>query len=158
MRKKITKTLCLGVLFGIGLGYVFGRFYSYFHPMKDIEGYWAVNHDFNYLTENYHVCSRVSVIGGEVKSSADVYGNDGYVKARRNIAFNVVDVKENIFLGNILSLTIIEDKDRYLDDLLNTPYEVSHPIFYRLNEDMMLIEQSEGHPVNNLRLLTRSDI
>ncbi|WP_145586219.1 hypothetical protein, partial [Yersinia rochesterensis] len=104
------------------------------------------------------VCSRVSIIGREVKSSADVYGSDGYVKARRNIAFNVVDVKANIFIGKILSLTIIEGENRYLDDLLNTPYAVSHPIFYRLNEDMMLIEQSEGHPVNNLRLLTRNDI
>ncbi|AIN18300.1 hypothetical protein CH54_3468 [Yersinia rochesterensis] len=158
MRKKITKILYLGILFSIGLGYVFGRFYSCFHPMKDIEGYWAVNHDFNNLTENYHVCSRVSIIGREVKSSADVYGSDGYVKARRNIAFNVVDVKANIFIGKILSLTIIEGENRYLDDLLNTPYAVSHPIFYRLNEDMMLIEQSEGHPVNNLRLLTRNDI
>ncbi|MFL4558575.1 hypothetical protein ACH19I_18645 [Yersinia kristensenii] len=158
MRKKIMKTLCFGILLGTGLGYVLGRGYSYVHPMKDIEGYWAINHYFNHSTEKYHVCSRVSIIGREVKSSADVYDNDGYVKARRNIAFDVVDVKENIFIGDILSLTIIEDKDRYLDNILNTPYAVSYPIFYRLNENAILIEQSQGHPVNSLRLLTRNEM
>ncbi len=80
----------------------------------------------------------------------------GDVKARRNIMFNVLDVKENIFIGKVLSLSVVDGNDYFLNDFLNTPYTVSYPIFYQLNENTILMEQSQGHPVNSLRLLTRN--
>ncbi|AHM72339.1 hypothetical protein [Yersinia hibernica] len=157
MRKKITQTLCLGIFLGVGGGYGLGCIYAYIHPMKDIEGYWEVNYDFKNVPEIYHVHSRVSVIRRKIDSSADVYDENDCVKARRNIVFNVVDTKKNIFVGKVLSLSVENGKERYLCDFLNTPYAVSHPIFYRLNDNTLLLEQSQGHPVNSLRLLTRID-
>ncbi|HFR4114438.1 TPA: hypothetical protein ACHVKA_002433 [Yersinia enterocolitica] len=155
MQKKIIKKFFLAVLFGVGIGYGFGRFYSYFHPMVGLEGYWEANYDLEHAIGCYHVYSRISILGREINSSADVYDGNGYVKARRNIVFNVVDSKKNIFIGKVLSLSIEGDKDLYLDDFLNTPYAVSYPFFYQLNENTILMEQSQGHPVNSLRLLTR---
>ncbi|QHB33746.1 hypothetical protein F0T03_17305 [Yersinia canariae] len=157
MRKKITKILCLGIFLGAGGGYELGRVYAYIHPMKDIEGYWEVNYDFKHEQEIYHVHSRVSVMKRKISSSADVYDENDNIKARRNIIFNVVDAKKNIFIGKVLSLSIDGGKDRYLYDFLNTPYAVSYPIFYRLSDNTLLTEQSQGHPVNSLRLLSRID-
>lgn len=148
----------LGISLGLILGYGAGRSYYYIHPMSDIEGYWEVNYNFNHLDENYHVYSRVSIIKREINSSADVYDDAGNIKARRNIVFTAVDVNKNIFVGKVLSLSMVNNEDRYLYDFLNTPYSVSHPIFYKLNENTILMEQSQGHPVNNLRLLTRIEI
>lgn len=158
MRKKIIKLTFLGISLGLILGYGAGRSYYYIHPMSDIEGYWEVNYNFNHLDENYHVYSRVSIIKREINSSADVYDDAGNIKARRNIVFTAVDVNKNIFVGKVLSLSMVNNEDRYLYDFLNTPYSVSHPIFYKLNENTILMEQSQGHPVNNLRLLTRIEI
>lgn len=158
MRKKIIKLMFLGISLGLILGYGAGRSYYYIHPMSDIEGYWEVNYNFNHLDENYHVYSRVSIIKREINSSADVYDDAGNIKARRNIVFTAVDVNKNIFVGKVLSLSMVNNEDRYLYDFLNTPYSVSHPIFYKLNENTILMEQSQGHPVNNLRLLTRIEI
>lgn len=158
MRKKIINLMLLSVFLGLILGYGTGRSYHSIHPMSDIEGYWEVNYNFNHLDENYHVYSRVSIIKREINSSADVYDDAGNIKARRNIVFNAVDVNKNIFVGKVLSLSIVNSEDRYLYDFLNTPYSVSHPIFYKLNENTILMEQSQGHPVNNLRLLTRIEI
>lgn len=148
----------LGISLGLILGYGAGRSYYYIHPMSDIEGYWEVNYNFNHLDENYHVYSRVSIIKREINSSADVYDDAGNIKARRNIVFTAVDVNKNIFVGKVLSLSMVNNEDRYLYDFLNTPYSVSHPLFYKLNENTILMEQSQGHPVNNLRLLTRIEI
>ncbi|MEQ9722570.1 hypothetical protein ABQG65_15515 [Yersinia alsatica] len=158
MRKKIIKLMFLGISLGLILGYGAGRSYYYIHPMSDIEGYWEVNYNFNHLDENYHVYSRVSIIKREINSSADVYDDAGNIKARRNIVFTAVDVNKNIFVGKVLSLSMVNNEDRYLYDFLNTPYSVSHPIFYKLNKNTILMEQSQGHPVNNLRLLTRIEI
>lgn len=158
MRKKIIKLMFLGISLGLILGYGAGRSYYYIHPMSDIEGYWEVNYNFNHLDENYHVYSRVSIIKREINSSADVYDDAGNIKARRNIVFTAVDVNKNIFVGKVLSLSMVNNEDRYLYDFLNTPYSVSHPLFYKLNENTILMEQSQGHPVNNLRLLTRIEI
>ncbi|AJJ22229.1 hypothetical protein [Yersinia enterocolitica] len=155
MPKKIIKKMFIAVLFGVGIGYGFGRFYSYFHPMVALEGYWESNYDLEHAIGFYHVYSRISIVGREINSSADVYDGNGYVKARRNIVFNVVDSKKNIFTGKVLSLSIEGDKDLYLNDFLNTPYAVSYPIFHQLNGKTILMEQSQGHPVNSLRLLTR---
>lgn len=158
MRKKIINLMLLSVFLGLMLGYGTGRSYYSIHPMSDIEGYWEVNYNFNHLDENYHVYSRVSIINREINSSADVYDDAGNIKARRDIVFTAVDVNKNIFVGKVLSLSIVNNEDRYLYDFLNTPYSVSHPIFYKLNENTILMEQSQGHPVNNLRLLTRIEI
>ncbi|HIH7436668.1 TPA: hypothetical protein ACYSPY_003228 [Yersinia enterocolitica] len=156
MRKKIIQILCACIFFSIGLGYVLGRIYSFYHPMNSLEGYWEVNYDLNNLKKGYYVCSRVSVLDREINSSADVYDGGGDVKARRNIMFNVLDVKENIFIGKVLSLSVVDGNDYFLNDFLNTPYTVSYLIFYQLNENTILMEQSQGHPVNSLRLLTRN--
>ncbi|CNI19385.1 MULTISPECIES: hypothetical protein [Yersinia] len=158
MRKKIIQLICFSAFLGGVLGYGVGRGYYYFHPMSSIEGYWEVNYDFSHLAEKYHVYSRVSIMKKEINSSADVYDDTDDVKARRNIIFNVVDVSKNIFIGKVLSLSMINDENRYLYDFLNTPYAVSHPVFYKLNDDTILMEQSQGHPVNNLRLMTRIDV
>lgn len=155
MRKKIILIICTSLFFSVGLGYSLGRVYSFYHPMKDMEGYWEVNYDFNNLTENYHICSRVSVLDRAINASADVYDEWDHVKARRNIVFNVLDVEKNIFIGKVLSLSITDGENCYLSDFLNTPYAVSYPTFYQLNENTILMEQSQGHPVNSLRLLTR---
>ncbi|WP_145599996.1 hypothetical protein, partial [Yersinia frederiksenii] len=120
--------------------------------------YWEVNYDFSHLNENYHVHSRVSIINREINSSADVYDDANYIKARRNIVFDIVDVDQNIFIGKISSLSMVNNSDRYLYDFLNTPYSVSRPIFYKLNENTILMEQSQGHPVNSFRVLTRVEI
>ncbi|WP_235801383.1 hypothetical protein [Yersinia pekkanenii] len=94
----------------------------------------------------------------EIKSSADVYDASHRVKARRDIVFSVLDVSNNIFTGKVLALSIINNDDsKYLNDFLNTPYTISHPIFYRLNRNTIFLEQSQGHPVDSLRLLTRAD-
>ncbi|HDM8438726.1 hypothetical protein AB8970_12750 [Yersinia enterocolitica] len=155
MRKKIIQTLCVSVFFSMGLGYVLGRIYSFYHPMNSLEGYWEMNYDLNNLKKGYHVCSRVSILDREINSSADVYDAGGNIKARRNIIFSVLDVKENIFIGKVLSLSVVDGNDCSLNDFLNTPYAVSYPIFYQLNENTILVEQSQGHPVNSFRLLTR---
>lgn len=155
MRKKIMQLMCLSIFFSVALGYVLGRVYSFYHPMDGLEGYWEINYDLNHLKPGYHICSRVSVLERAINVSADVYDGCDYVKARRNIVFNVLDSKENIFIGKILSLSINDGKDCNLNDFLNTPYAVSYPIFYKLNEKTILMEQSQGHPFNSLRLLTR---
>lgn len=59
-----------------------------------------------------------------------MYDGNGYVKVRRNIVFNVVDFKKNIFIGKVLFLFIEGDKDFYLNDFLNIFYVVSYFIFY----------------------------
>lgn len=158
MRKKITKYMLLSIVLGLVLGGGIGRVYYYIHPMSDIEGYWEVNYDFSHLNENYHVHSRVSIINREINSSADVYDDANYIKARRNIVFDIVHVDQNIFIGKISSLSMVNNSDRYLYDFLNTPYSVSRPIFYKLNENTILMEQSQGHPVNSFRVLTRVEI
>lgn len=39
MRKKIIQILCACIFFfSIGLGYVLGRIYSFYHPMNSLEG------------------------------------------------------------------------------------------------------------------------
>lgn len=155
MQKKMTKKIFIIVLFGVGVGYAFGSIYSYFHPMNNLEGYWESNYDFYHDIKNYHVYSRVSIVGREINSSADVYDSNGNIKARRNIVFTVMDSKKNIFIGKVLSLSMQGEYDLYLNNFLNTPYAVSYPIFYQLNKHTILMEQSQGHPVNSLRLLTR---
>ncbi|WP_227734255.1 hypothetical protein [Yersinia proxima] len=155
MQKKMIKKIFIIVLFGVGVGYGFGSIYSYFHPMNNMEGYWESNYDFYHDIKNYHVYSRVSIVGREINASADVYDSNGNIKARRNIVFTVMDSKKNIFIGKVLSLSMEGEYDLYLNNFLNTPYAVSYPIFYQLNENTILMEQSQGHPVNNLRLLTR---
>ncbi|WP_174848558.1 hypothetical protein [Yersinia artesiana] len=157
MRKKIIQIMYISVFLSVGIGYVLGRIYSFYHPMNGLEGYWEVNYDLNDFKEGYHICSRVSVLDRKIDVSADVYDGRDYLKARRDIMFNVQDVKQNIFIGKVLSLSIVDGNDCYLNDFLNTPYGVSHPVFYQLNENTILMEQSQGHPVNSLRLLTRTD-
>ncbi|WP_390897981.1 hypothetical protein [Yersinia aleksiciae] len=103
----------------------------------------------------YHVHARISIINREINSSVDVYDDNHYVKARRNIVFDVMDIDNNILTGKILSVSIMDNDDHNLSDFLNTPYTISHPSIYRLNENTIFIEQSQGHPVNSLRLLTR---
>ncbi|HHL2560521.1 TPA: hypothetical protein ACQ31I_002424 [Yersinia enterocolitica] len=155
MQKEIIIKIFVVVFFGVGVGYGFGKVHSYFHPMEELEGYWESNYDLEHTTGYYHIYSRVSILGREINSSADVYSSNGYLVARRNIVFNVVDSKKNIFSGKVLFLSIEGSEDLYLNDFLNTPYAVSYPIFYQLNENTILMEQSQGHPVNSLRLLTR---
>jgi hypothetical protein len=156
MRTKIIISMCACFFLGLGTGYASGRVYSYLHPMKDIEGYWEVNCVFNHSPGAYHIYSRVSIMNREINSSADVYDENKYLKARRDVVFSIVDVNNNIFSGKILSLSIINNNDDdHLSDFINTPYTISHPVFYRLNENTIFIEQSQGHPVNSLRLLTR---
>ncbi|CNE88400.1 Uncharacterised protein [Yersinia rohdei] len=155
MRKKIAQYLGFAICLGIAFGFGIGRVYFYVHPMNNIEGYWEINYDFNKSDKNYHVFSRVSILNREISSSADVYDDDNLIRARRNIVFNVLDVGDNIFIGKVSYLSMVNDDDSYLYDFLNTPYAVSHPVFYKINENTLLMEQSQGHPVNNLRLLTR---
>lgn len=157
MRAKIIFILIFSVFISIGLGYGAGRIYSYIHPMKQIEGYWEVNYCFNHSPNTYHVYSRVNIMGREIKSSADVYGENHDLKARRNIVFRVVDASKGVFIGDVLSLSIYNNDDNCLYDFLNTPYAISYPVFYKLDENTILIEQSQGHPIHNFRLLTRSD-
>lgn len=155
MRKKIMQLMCVGFLFSVVTGYIMGRVYSFYHPMDGLEGYWEINYDLDHLKAGYHICSRVSILEREINVSADVYDGDDCVKARRNIIFHVMDAKKNIFIGQVLSLSIADGKDLYLSDFLNTPYAVSYPIFYQLNEKTILMEQSQGHPFDSFRLLTR---
>ncbi|MBS0056391.1 hypothetical protein [Yersinia sp. Marseille-Q3913] len=155
MRKKIVIPILVFVFLGLFAGYISGRVYSYIHPMKDIEGYWEMNSRLSHGISVYHIYSRISIINREVNSSVDVYDDNHYVKARRNIVFDVMDTDSNILTGKILSVSIMNDDDRDLNDFLNTPYTISHPSIYRLNENTIFIEQSQGHPVNSLRLLTR---
>lgn len=155
MRKKIITLTFFFVIFGLSIGYLSGRVYSYIHPMRDIEGYWEMNSSLSHAFGVYHVHARISIINREINSSVDVYDDNHYVKARRNIVFDVMDIDNNILTGKILSVSIMDNDDHNLSDFLNTPYTISHPSIYRLNENTIFIEQSQGHPVNSLRLLTR---
>ena len=157
MRKKIILLLGFGIFISIGLGYGSGRIHSYIHPMKEIEGYWEVNYCFNYYPNTYHVYSRVNVMGREINSSADVYGEHHDLKARRNIVFRMIDVSKGIFIGEVSSLSITNNDDHCLHDFLYTPYSISYPVFYKIDNNTILIEQSQGHPIHNFRLLTRND-
>ncbi|ABX86318.1 hypothetical protein YPPY13_0153 [Yersinia pestis PY-13] len=58
----------------------------------------------------------------------------------------------------MLSISFVDNEEKMLSDFLNTPYDVSYPIFYRLDANTILIEQSQGHPVNSTRLLVRANI
>ncbi|OVZ77356.1 hypothetical protein CBW55_03695 [Yersinia intermedia] len=125
--------------------------------MKEIEGYWEVNYCFNYSPNTYHVYSRVNIMGREINSSADVYGENHVLKARRNIVFRMIDVSKGIFSGEVSSLSITNNNDYCLHDFLYTPYSISYPVFYKIDNNAILMEQSQGHPIHNFRLLTRSD-
>lgn len=73
MRKKIIQIMCTSLFVSVGLGYILGRIYSFYHPMNGLEGYWEINYDLNNFRKGYHVCSRVSVLDREINVSADVY-------------------------------------------------------------------------------------
>ncbi|CNH74347.1 Uncharacterised protein [Yersinia massiliensis] len=155
MRKEIIIPLVFWFIFAASLGYLSGRIFSYLHPMRSIEGYWEMNSHLDNMEGGYHVNSRISIMNREVNSSVEVYDKNHYVKARRNIVFDVMDIDNNVLAGRILSVSMVDDNDHGLSDFLNTPFTISHPTIYRLNKDTIFIEQSQGHPVNSLRLLTR---
>ncbi|AJJ21282.1 Uncharacterised protein [Yersinia intermedia] len=96
-------------------------------------------------------------MGREINSSADVYGENHVLKARRNIVFRMIDVSKGIFSGEVSSLSITNNNDHCLHDFLYTPYSISYPVFYKIDNNTILMEQSQGHPIHNFRLLTRSD-
>ncbi|CRY55376.1 Uncharacterised protein [Yersinia intermedia] len=155
MRKEIITPVVFWFIFAASLGYLSGRIFSYLHPMRSIEGYWEMNSHLDNMEGGYHVNSRISIMNREVNSSVEVYDKNHYVKARRNIVFDVMDIDNNVLAGRILSVSMVDDNDHSLSDFLNTPFTISHPTIYRLNKDTIFIEQSQGHPVNSLRLLTR---
>lgn len=158
MRKKIVHSILSTVLFGGGIGVIMGGGYSYMHPMKALEGYWGINHLLDSGNGKYHLFSRVNIMNRSIHSSTDVYDGDDKIKARCNIIFNICSVKYNTFCGKVLSFSLINSDDKNIGDFINTPYDVSYPIFYRLNDNTILIEQSQGHPVGSTRLLTRVTI
>ncbi|EEQ11348.1 hypothetical protein ymoll0001_30260 [Yersinia mollaretii ATCC 43969] len=129
--------------------------YSYIHPMKDIEGYWEMNSTLSHELGAYHVYSRLSIMNREVNSFVDVYDDNHHVKAQRRVVFDIVDVDNNILTGKILSASIVDNDVHNLNDFLNTPYTINNPSIYKLNENTIFIDHPQGHPVNNLRLLTR---
>ncbi|CNK04416.1 hypothetical protein [Yersinia aldovae] len=155
MRENIIARFCVCAFIGCITGWGGGAYYSYLHPMKDIEGYWEIKHVLNTLKGKYHIFSRVSIMSRDINSSADVYDSNSRLVARRHILFSVVDIKKNIFVGKVLSMSIINANDQRLNYSLNTPYDVSYPIFYRLNANTLFLQQSLGHPVDSPRLLTR---
>ncbi|QKJ01641.1 hypothetical protein [Yersinia mollaretii] len=155
MRKKIVASVCFFLFLGVCFGYVFGRVYSYIHPMKDIEGYWEMNSTLSHELGAYHVYSRLSIMNREVNSFVDVYDDNHHVKAQRRVVFDIVDVDNNILTGKILSASIVDNDVHNLNDFLNTPYTINNPSIYKLNENTIFIDHPQGHPVNNLRLLTR---
>jgi hypothetical protein len=157
MRTQVITRFLLSIFIGCIAGWGTGAYYAYLHPMKNIEGYWEIKHVLNTLKQKYNIYARVSIMNRVMNSSADVYDSNGFLAARRHILFSVVDVKNNIFVGKVSSISIINSNDQRLKDSLNTPYDVSYPIFYRLNANTLLLEQSLGHPVDSPRLLTRID-
>nr|WP_244318074.1 hypothetical protein [Yersinia mollaretii] len=123
--------------------------------MKDIEGYWEMNSTLSNALGAYHVYSRLSIMNREVNSFVDVYDDNHHVKAQRRIVFDIVDVDNNILTGKILSASIVDNDVHNLNDFLNIPYTINNPSIYKLNENTIFIDHPQGHPVNNLRLLTR---
>ncbi|MDA5536995.1 hypothetical protein HB976_18635 [Yersinia mollaretii] len=155
MRKKIVSSAFFCLFLSGFFGYIFGRAYSYIHPMKDIEGYWEMNSTLSNALGAYHVYSRLSIMNREVNSFVDVYDDNHHVKAQRRIVFDIVDVDNNILTGKILSASIVDNDVHNLNDFLNIPYTINNPSIYKLNENTIFIDHPQGHPVNNLRLLTR---
>ncbi|WP_392433529.1 hypothetical protein ACF3VQ_04210 [Yersinia sp. HM-2024] len=96
MHKDIIQKTFIAVLFGVGVGYIFGRLNSYFYPMVDLEQCWENNYDLEHTTGFYHVYSQVSIVGKEINSSSDMYNGNGYIKARGNIVFDVVNSKKHL--------------------------------------------------------------
>ncbi|AHK18229.1 hypothetical protein BF17_01755 [Yersinia similis] len=158
MRKKIIYPILLSVLLGGGIGTTIGVIYAYIHPMKNLEGYWEENYLLSADSGNYHAFSRINIINRSIQSSVDVYDDRDQVKARCNVLFDIHNANNNIFYVKMLSIYFVDNEDKILSDFLNTPYDVSHPIFYRLDANTILIEQSQGHPVNSTRLLVRANI
>ncbi|CNI99844.1 hypothetical protein HB991_12735 [Yersinia mollaretii] len=155
MRKKVVVSIFFCLFLGVCFGYISGRVYSYIHPMRDIEGYWEMNSTISHSLGVYHVYSRLSIINREVNSFVDVYDDNHFVKAQRNIIFDIVDANNNILTGKIQSVSIVNNDDHKLNDFLNTPYTINNPSIYRLSENTIFIDHPQGHPVNSLRLLTR---
>ncbi len=157
MRKKIIYSILLSILLGGGGGAIIGMIYAYIHPMKNLEGYWEGNYLLRTDSGNYHVFSRVNIINRSIQSSMDVYDGRDQVKARCNTLFNIRSAN-NVFCVKMLSISFVDNEEQMLSDFINTPYNVSYPIFYRLDANTILIEQSQGHPVNSTRLLVRANI
>ncbi|CNH88867.1 Uncharacterised protein [Yersinia pseudotuberculosis] len=157
MRKKIIYSILLSILLGGGVGTIIGVIYAYIHPMKNLEGYWEENYLLSTDSGRYHIFSRVNIINRSIQSSMDVYDDSDRVKARCNALFNI-RTANNVFCVKMLSISFVDNEEQMLSDFLNTPYDVSYPTFYRLDANTILIEQSQGHPVNSTRLLVRANI
>ncbi|AJI96406.1 hypothetical protein BD65_1241 [Yersinia ruckeri] len=155
MHKRMIWLILLIIVLGGTLGGVAGFFYAYYHPMKKIEGYWEVNQLIKTGIDKYHVNARVSVRGREIKTSADLYDDYANFKANRSMLFSVVDIKMNVFNGKVISMIPSHTNDEVLNSLLKAPYEISYPIFYFLDCNTVLMEQSQGHPLGTARLMER---
>ncbi len=157
MRKKIIYSILFSILLGGGGGEFIGMIYAFIDQIKNLEGFWEGNYLFSTDSGYYHIFSRVNIINRSIQSSMDVYDDRDQVKARCNTLFNIRSAN-NVFCVKMLSISFVDNEEKMLSDFLNTPYDVSYPIFYRLDANTILIEQSQGHPVNSTRLLVRANI
>lgn len=155
MYKKIIGFCVLSAFLGGVIGSSFGFLYAYFNPMSEIEGYWEVNQLIKTPVDQYHLNARVTILGREIATSADLYDDHANFKVNREMLFRVLDIKMNIFNGKVVTMVPERSNDEELNNLLTAPYVISYPMFFLLDCNTVIMEQSQGHPLGTARLLKR---
>ncbi|WP_342221456.1 hypothetical protein [Candidatus Fukatsuia endosymbiont of Tuberolachnus salignus] len=157
MPKKIIFFYLTAIGSGCLLGIFFGIFHAYYNPMYQLSGYWKNNYFLSTQNGQYHINSRVSIMGQVIKFSSDVYDEQAMLKVSRNLFYRVVDIKNNTFEREIISMTPNDIDDEVLNLLLKNPIFISRPTFYVLDNKTILLELSQSHILASVRLLKRSD-
>ncbi|WP_100102830.1 hypothetical protein [Candidatus Hamiltonella defensa] len=157
MSKKIIYYYILIIFLGILTGGVCGFIYAYYHPMDEISGYWKTNYFFSTPVGLYHINTHVHINGRTITLSSDLYDQKSNLKINQNSVYTIIDISDRVFSEK--SESFITDKvqnDETLDSLFKAPFSISRPTFYFLDENTVLVDQSQGLMILSARLWQRS--